>query len=418
MAHLGQSKFSSAGGANEEFPILCETCLGENPFIRMTKQPHAKACKICERPFTVYRWRPGPQARYKKTELCHTCAKIKNVCQTCVLDLQFGLPVQVRDSTLSEYEKMQMPESDVGREYLIEQHEAKMGAVSVGATYGKVDKSAASSAMLSKMQRKTPYYRRNLPHLCSFYAKGTCNRGALCPYRHEMPTTGFFRTRSYSTMMSPGHTHERLHGRAEKQTNNTRKCAHRYIHTCIRVYLHAHTAFPCLLPSGPLAHQNIQDRYYGKNDPVALKMLDRMEHNHANSKPLEVPADTTISTLWVGGVPDGSSEDDIRAAFYPFGQLSSVRTVPDKKCAFVTYMRRDSAEAAAAKLYNTLKINDKACRLAWGKRQSSGPPGVSGPPGIRPAGAGAPPPGVKAGAIRYPSQNPANMAAKFSSAEH
>jgi hypothetical protein len=35
------------------------------------------------------------QARYKKTELCHTCARIKNVCQTCVLDLQFGLPVQV-----------------------------------------------------------------------------------------------------------------------------------------------------------------------------------------------------------------------------------------------------------------------------------------------------------------------------------
>ena len=33
--------------------------------------------------------------RYKKTEVCQTCAKTKNVCQTCLLDLEYGLPVQV-----------------------------------------------------------------------------------------------------------------------------------------------------------------------------------------------------------------------------------------------------------------------------------------------------------------------------------
>lgn len=26
--------------------------------------------------------------------------------------------------------------------------------------------------------------------VCSFFAKGACTRGAECPYRHEMPTTG------------------------------------------------------------------------------------------------------------------------------------------------------------------------------------------------------------------------------------
>jgi len=158
MAHMNASAFGAGtGSGNEEFPILCETCLGENPFIRMTKQPYGKACKICDRPFTVYRWKPGPKARYKKTELCHTCAKIKNVCQTCVLDLQYGLPVQVRDATLDEYEKMTLPDSDVGREYAIEQHEARMDSMALGATYGKVDKSAASSAMLSKLTHATPY---------------------------------------------------------------------------------------------------------------------------------------------------------------------------------------------------------------------------------------------------------------------
>ena len=31
-------------------------------------------------------------------------------------------------------------------------------------------------------QRQTPYYKRNLPHKCSFYAKGECTRGDRCPF--------------------------------------------------------------------------------------------------------------------------------------------------------------------------------------------------------------------------------------------
>ena len=33
--------------------------------------------------------------RFKKTEVCQTCAKVKNACQTCILDLEYGLPIQV-----------------------------------------------------------------------------------------------------------------------------------------------------------------------------------------------------------------------------------------------------------------------------------------------------------------------------------
>lgn len=31
-------------------------------------------------------------------------------------------------------------------------------------------------------QRQQPYYKRNLPHKCSFYAKGECTRGDRCPF--------------------------------------------------------------------------------------------------------------------------------------------------------------------------------------------------------------------------------------------
>ena len=34
--------------------------------------------------------------RFKKTEVCQTCAKVKNACQTCILDLEYGLPIQVK----------------------------------------------------------------------------------------------------------------------------------------------------------------------------------------------------------------------------------------------------------------------------------------------------------------------------------
>lgn len=60
--------------------------------------------------------------------------------------------------------------------------------------------------------------QRNKAQICSFFARGECKRGAECPYRHEMPT------------------------------------------------------------SGPLSEQNIKDRYYGVNDPVANKVRTAILH--------------------------------------------------------------------------------------------------------------------------------------------
>ena len=127
-----------------------------------------------------------------------------------IIIIILGLPVQVRDSTLEEHERQKMPQSDVTRGYMIEQVERNGGTVEGMPEYGKA---IEPSKLLERLQRRTPYYKRNLPHLCSFFAKGECNRGATCPYRHEMPLTG------------------------------------------------------------ELANQNIKDRYFGNNDPVAAKMM-------------------------------------------------------------------------------------------------------------------------------------------------
>lgn len=73
---------------------------------------------------SVYSWRPGRGEGYKRTEVCQTCAKTRNVCQSCILDLEFGLPSQLRDAVLSREDDQVhfvAPESDINREYHLQQ---------------------------------------------------------------------------------------------------------------------------------------------------------------------------------------------------------------------------------------------------------------------------------------------------------
>ena len=75
LVHARASKAAKAQAAaapeglesGTDFPIVCEVCLGPNPYIRMIKQPNHKECKVSGRVFTSFRWRPGADARYKET---------------------------------------------------------------------------------------------------------------------------------------------------------------------------------------------------------------------------------------------------------------------------------------------------------------------------------------------------------------
>lgn len=89
-----------------------------------SKQEFGRSCGTCARPFTVFRWNPGTGMRYKTTVICQTCAKVKNVCQTCLLDLEYGLPTQVRDTALAV--QSEAPTSDINREYYAQNMEAKV----------------------------------------------------------------------------------------------------------------------------------------------------------------------------------------------------------------------------------------------------------------------------------------------------
>mmetsp|Transcript_44668 Transcript_44668/g.78565 ORF Transcript_44668/g.78565 Transcript_44668/m.78565 type:complete len:399 (-) Transcript_44668:17-1213(-) len=209
------SDVNKEGWEKASFPLLCETCLGDNPYVRMQKEDYGTECKICVRPFTIFRWKAGTQGRYKATVVCQSCAKMKNVCQTCLFDLEYGLPVQVRDKYLEELgqQKISLPESRVGRDYQLQSRQAEAEAGDL--PYGKV----GTHPMLQRLARMTPYYKRNEARICTFYVKGACNRGQDCPFKHELPK------------------------------------------------------------GGELANQRLRDRFHGENDPVAAKILRRADED-------------------------------------------------------------------------------------------------------------------------------------------
>ena len=106
---------------------------------------------------------------------------------------------------------------------------------------------SAGKEMLKQLARTDPYFKRNRPHLCSFYAKGECNRGDDCPYR-SVPICS--------------------------------QCVQRY-------KMPSRHEMPV---QNELSKQNIQDRYHGRNDPVAKKIMS----THAANMGLQPPEDQNI----------------------------------------------------------------------------------------------------------------------------
>ncbi|KAE8249577.1 hypothetical protein A4X13_0g5160 [Tilletia indica] len=310
---------ASAGAESADMPILCESCLGPNPYVRMTRIPHGGECKICTRPFTVFRWSPGQGARFKRTEICTTCAKVKNVCQTCVLDLQYGLPVQVRDTAMNI--KSKAPSGDINRQYFVNNVEEQGDAALVASSAGP--SSRAGQDLLRKLTRADPSYKRNRPQLCSFFAKGNCTRADACPYRHELPPS----------MLDPA-------------------------------------------GAGDLAKQNIQDRYHGRSDPVAKRLLA----SSSSSAGLKAPEDTSVVTLFLSNLPESAtaSEEPIRSFFStstsgPDSSRSSIKTitlVPKTKCAFVNFTSREQAERAAARCSSKMDMDGTEIRVSWGRSRA------------------------------------------------
>jgi pre-mRNA-splicing factor RBM22/SLT11 len=74
--------------------------------------------------------------------------------------------------------------------FIVFTNDVSMLQARAGIDYESSFGKARPNDTILKLQRTTPYYKRNRAHICSFYIRGECTRGAECPYRHEMPVTG------------------------------------------------------------------------------------------------------------------------------------------------------------------------------------------------------------------------------------
>lgn len=69
-------------------------------------------------------------------------------------------------------------------EFYIQNLEKQMEQSADGMAFDSDQANRAGRDLLKGMARNDPYYKRNRPHICSFFVKGDCKRGAECPFRY------------------------------------------------------------------------------------------------------------------------------------------------------------------------------------------------------------------------------------------
>ncbi|KAH0845357.1 pre-mRNA-splicing factor slt11 [Fonsecaea monophora] len=294
-----------SGWETTDFPSSCENCLPDNPYVQMLKEEFGAECKICTRPFTVFRWKADRTARTKRTNICLTCARLKNCCQCCMLDLSFGLPITVRDAAL----KMVAPgpQSSINREYYAQEHEKELeegrGAVEA---YEKTDEKARD--LLRRLANSEPYYKKQR----RLEAEGSQSEDQRPPPK-EQKQGGY--------------------GPGPIRTSDSRKSAN------------AHRG----AKSGPSGARAVTV----SRPPQPEDWLP--------------PPDPNITSLFVTGVEDDLPEHAIRTFFTPFGQIRSIVCSHRAHCAFINYATREGAEAAAAHCQGKAAIQGCPLRVRWGK---------------------------------------------------
>ena len=132
--------------SDTEPPLICEYCLGGKPEnddephnhdeIHITKVPGGAQCKICSLVFPLYHFKQNPRARNSiKTVICQRCAKQRHVCQCCMLDLTWHIPIEERDmlvSVINEDDSMTVEAKNIMmKRYLALKKDAKFGGAKV-----------------------------------------------------------------------------------------------------------------------------------------------------------------------------------------------------------------------------------------------------------------------------------------------
>ncbi|KAL1311195.1 hypothetical protein AAFC00_001390 [Neodothiora populina] len=310
-----------SGWESTDMPSCCEKCLGDNPYVQMLKEEHGLECKICTRPFTVFRWKADRTARQKKTNICLTCARLKNCCQCCMLDLSFGLPIVVRDAALKMITPG--PNSEINREYYAQNHEHEIeeggGAVEA---YEKTDEKARE--LLRRLAQSEPYYKKQR-RLDEENASSSSSGQKTLEAGPSSASTG-------SNAVGPVRTRDSKQGGYGNRSE------------------------PYAAPSARGGRGGARGRPFPNTATLPPRPEDILP-----------PADKNVLSLFITGVEDDLPEHALRTHFSQYGALRSLVCSHRSHCAFVNYMSREGAEAAAAACQGRANVKGVPLRVQWGK---------------------------------------------------
>ncbi|KAK0737403.1 hypothetical protein B0T21DRAFT_286519 [Apiosordaria backusii] len=301
-----------SGWESTDFPSVCENCLPTNPYVKMLKEDYGAECKLCTRPFTVFSWSGEGRAhgRKKRTNICLTCARLKNACQCCIMDLQFGLPIVIRDKALELIAPG--PQSEINREYFAQNNEQAIQEGRAGIeAYEKTDEKARE--LLRRLAQSKPYFRKGKE------LDSDGNQVSGGPSGSSGSATGG------NPAVGAG-----LGGAGPIRTRDSRAAA-----------------AVGARPGG------------GRRGPIPATAPP------PGPKDWMPPADPTIMSLFVTGIEDDLPEYKIRDFFKAFGKIKSLVVSHMTHCAFVNYESREGAEQAAAECKGRAVIAGCPLRIRW-----------------------------------------------------
>ncbi|WVY91575.1 hypothetical protein V8G54_037089 [Vigna mungo] len=102
----------------------------------------------------------------------------------------------------------------------------------------------------------------------------------------------------------------------------------------------------------------------------SLKYFYQLCIDFSNGTSSQSEADSTNTTIFVGGLDPNVSDEDLRQPFSQYGEIVSVKIPVGKGCGFVQFANRNNAEEALQKLNGTT-IGKQTVRLSWGRNPAN-----------------------------------------------
>jgi RNA recognition motif-containing protein len=104
--------------------------------------------------------------------------------------------------------------------------------------------------------------------------------------------------------------------------------------------------------------------------PAASRKTTGVQEGVPNAYGAQSENDPNNTTIFVGGLDPNVTEDVLKQVFAPYGEVVHVKIPVGKRCGFVQFATRPSAEQALQLLQGTL-IGGQNVRLSWGRSLSN-----------------------------------------------